>query len=278
MNKQEIITILKDKKLELTDLRTNISKSPSMKAKGNLVCKRQRNATRLFCMTKDKKQRYLGSKDRKEIVYLATKSYATKLDKVAELEKKQIEKCIELLESKKDEKGADKADTDLVYASLPDYIRTNTIPSEATDDGFAERWQKEKYNSRWKKNTDTTYETPSGERVRSKSEFIIASMLDKAGVPYRYEEIVPLDGEGLVGVFMHPDFTVLNKRTRKVYYWEHFGAMSNNDYIEGNFMPKIQEYYNFGFLPGDKLLITFESSGHPLDTTEVKRIIENYLL
>ena len=105
---------------------------------------------------------------------------------------------------------------------------------------------------------------------------MIASMLDKAGIPYRYEEIVPLDGD--VGVFMHPDFTVLNKRTRKVYYWEHFGAMSNNDYIEGNFMPKIQEYYNFGFLPGDKLLMTFESSGHPLDTTEVKRIIENYLL
>ena len=276
MNKQEIIAILKEKKLELNDLRTNISKSPSLKTKGNLVCKRQRDVSRLYCMTKDKKQRYLGSKDRKEIFYLATKSYANKLDKAAQLENSQIDRCIKLLESKTDDKGIDKADTDLVYENLPDYIRENSIPSEVTDDGFAERWQKGKYNSRWKKNTDTFYETPRGEKVRSKSEWIIASMLDKAGVPYRYEEIVPLDGD--VGVFMHPDFTVLNKRTRKVYYWEHFGAMSNNDYIEGNFMPKIQEYYNFGFLPGDKLLMTFESSGHPIDTTDVKRIIENYLL
>jgi len=276
MNKHEILAILKDKSRELTELQSNIAKSPSMKTKGILIIKHQKGTLRLFRKTGKATEKYLSSKDRNEIIRLATKAYAIKLDKAAELEKKQIDRCIELLESKKDSAGKDMADTDLVHENMPDYIRENSIPSEVTDDGFAERWQKEKYNSRWKKNTDTFYETPRGEKVRSKSEWMIASMLDKAGIPYRYEEIVPLDGD--VGVFMHPDFTVLNKRTRKVYYWEHFGAMSNNDYIEGNFMPKIQEYYNFGFLPGDKLLMTFESSGHPLDTTEVKRIIESYLL
>ena len=276
MNKHEILAILKEKSRELTELQSNIAKSPSMKTKGILIIKHQKGTLRLFRKTGKATEKYLSSKDRTEIIRLATKAYAIKLDKAAELEKKQIDRCVKLLESKKDSAGKDMADTDLVHGNMPDYIRENSIPSEVTDDGFAERWQKEKYNSRWKKNTDTFYETPRGEKVRSKSEWMIASMLDKAGVPYRYEEIVPLDGD--VGVFMHPDFTVLNKRTRKVYYWEHFGAMSNNDYIEGNFMPKIQEYYNFGFLPGDKLLMTFESSGHPLDTTEVKRIIENYLL
>ena len=276
MNKQEIIAILKGKRNELAKLRVNISNSPSMKAKGTLISRHVNGTTRLFCKTGDSTDKYLGSKDRKEIIRLAIKTYAMKLDKTTQLEKSQIDRCIEILELKTDDKGIDKADIDLVYGNMPDYIKAIISPSELTDDGFAERWQKEKYNSRWKKNTDTFYETPRGEKVRSKSEWMIASMLDKAGIPYRYEEIVPLDGD--VGVFMHPDFTVLNKRTRKVYYWEHFGAMSNNDYIEGNFMPKIQEYYNFGFLPGDKLLITFESSGHPLDTTEVKRIIENYLL
>ena len=276
MNKQEIIAILKEKKNELAKLRVNIFKSPSMKAKGTLVTRNVNGSIRLFCRTGKAEQRYLGSKDRKEIIRLATKTYAIKLDKAAELEKNQIDKCIELLESKTDTDGVDKADIDLVYGNLPDYIKKNTSPSELTDDGFAERWQKEEYGSRWKKNTDTVYETPRGEKVRSKSEWIIACMLDKAGVPYRYEEIVPLNED--FGVFMHPDFTVLNKRTRKVYYWEHFGAMDNKDYIEGNFMPKIREYYNFEFLPGDKLLMTFESSGHPIDTTDVKRIIENFLL
>lgn len=276
MNKQRIIEILKEKTLELNEIRSRISKLPSTKAKGILVSKSQRNVIRLYCKTEDMKQRYLGSKDRNEIIRLSTKTYATKLDKAAQLEKDQIDRCIEVLESKTTDGGIDKADTDLVYGNLPDYIRANTSPSALTDDGFAERWQKEKYNSRWKKKSDTIYETPRGEKVRSKSEWIIACMLDKAGVPYRYEEIVPLNED--FGIFLHPDFTVLNKRTRKVYYWEHFGAMNNNDYIENNFMPKMRDYYNFEFLPGDKLLMTFESSGHPIDTTDVKRIIENYLL
>ena len=276
MNKQAIIEILKEKKRELEALRTNISKSPSMKAKGSLICRHLNGMERLYCKTGKATDRYLGSKDRNEIIRLATKSYANKLDKAAELEKKQIDRCIEVLESKTDDNGIDKADIDLVYGNMPDYIRANTIPSEVTDDGFAERWQKDKSKGKWKKDTDNLYETPRGEKVRSKSEWIIASMLDKAGVPYKYEEAVPLNE--VFGVFLHPDFTVLNKRTRKVYYWEHFGAMSNNDYIENNFMPKMRDFYNFGFLPGDKLLVTFESSEHPLDTTDVKRIIETFLL
>ena len=276
MNKQKIIAILKEKTRELNEIRTRASKSPSLKAKGTLICRHLNGTVRLYSKTGKATDKYLGSKDRNEITRLATKSYITKLDKAAQLEKSQIDRCIEVLESKTDDKGKDKADTDLVYGNMPDYIRANTSPSELTDDGFAERWQKEKYNSKWKKKTDTVYETPRGEKVRSKSEWIIACMLDKAGVPYRYEEIVPLNED--FGVFLHPDFTVLNKRTRKVYYWEHFGAMGNNDYVENNFMPKIRDFYNFGFLPGDKLLITFESAGYPIDTTDVKRIIDKFLL
>jgi hypothetical protein len=126
------------------------------------------------------------------------------------------------------------------------------------------------------KNDEKYYETPRGDKVRSKSEWIIASMLENAGVPYRYEEIVPLDGR--VGVFMHPDFTVLNKRTRQVYYWEHCGMMGERDYMENSFMPKMSEYYNFEFFPGDKILLTFESKDHPLDTVDVKRLIDKYLI
>ena len=71
---------------------------------------------------------------------------------------------------------------------------------------------------------------------------------------------------------------MLNKRTRKEYYWEHFGRMDDPKYIEESFMPKISDYYNFGYLPGKKLLMTFESKGHPFDTTQVKRLIEEFLI
>lgn len=65
------------------------------------------------------------------------------------------------------------------------------------------------------------------ERYRSKSEFLIASALKDAGVPFRYECSLYLNGYGTV----YPDFTVLNKRTRRVFYHEHLGMMDDINYV-----------------------------------------------
>ena len=275
MNKQNLVSNLKEMSRELSELAVKISKSPSANVDGSLVSKKQNGTTRLFQRLSKDKLKYLGADDRQLRILLAQKAYAQKLSKAALREKKQLDSCVEILESGKDKNGADSADIDLVYGRLPDHIRENTGPSLVTDDGFAEKWQKEKYQNRWMK-SDFSYETPRGEKVRSKSEWMIACMLTEAGVPYRYEEVVPLSEDFMV--FLYPDFTVLNKRTRKVYYWEHFGRMSDPEYIENSFMPKMNDYYNFDFLPGDRLLMTFESKGHPLDTTSVKRLIERFLL
>lgn len=48
------------------------------------------------------------------------------------------------------------------------------------------------------------------ERVRSKSEVIIADILNQEGIPYRYECPLQLKGWGKV----YPDFTVLSERER----------------------------------------------------------------
>lgn len=58
--------------------------------------------------------------------------------------------------------------------------------------------------------------TAKGEKVRSKSEVIIADVLSREGIPYRYEYPLYLKGIGKV----HPDFTVLNVKQRKEIYWE----------------------------------------------------------
>ena len=274
MNKLEILKVLKKKGRELSILESKIVKADAFKAEGILVARNQRGSTRLYQRNGDSKEKYLGADDSRTISLLATKAYGQKLLRAAELEKQQIEKCIGILESKTDGK-VDPADIDQVYGRLPGFIKENTNPSVFTDDGFALRWQEEEYNNRWMSRKDHAYDTPRGEKVRSKSEWIIASMLYEAGVPYRYEETVALNED--FQVFLYPDFTVLNKRTRKVYYWEHFGRMDDPEYITNSFMPKMNEYYNFEFLPGDKLLMTFESKGHPLDTTEVKRIIDGFL-
>ena len=266
MNKTEIKNILLNREKELKKLASKIAKHSSLKAEGTINVKRQKNSFRFFCRKKGVLT-YLGADKKEEIEKLCTKQYAIKLKKAAETEASQISQCLSIL------KGKD-SDVEAVYSQLPECIRENTNPSIITDDGYAEKWQAEKYQNRWE-GKGFKYETPRGERVRSKSEWMIASMLDAAGVPYRYEETVGLH-ELYSGAF-HPDFTVLNKRTRKEYYWEHFGRMDDPKYVEESFMPKIIDYYTFGFLPGEKLLMTFESKDHPFDTMQVRRLIEIYL-
>ena len=70
--------------------------------------------------------------------------------------------------------------------------------------------------------------TDRGERVRSKSEVIIANLMAKENIPYKYECPLYLNGFGTV----HPDFTALNVRERKEYYWEHLGMMEDPEYSE----------------------------------------------
>ena len=65
--------------------------------------------------------------------------------------------------------------------------------------------------------------TSKGERVRSKSEVIIADVLNREGVPYRYEYPIYIKGIGKI----YPDFTVLNIGIRKEMIWDHFGMMDD---------------------------------------------------
>ena len=276
MNKPELIKLILEEKEKVNKLEKAIQKSKALSAEGSISCKMQHGELRFYLREAEKGvSRYLGAGNDKKIETLCSKAYAAKLIKAAEKENKQLSGCVEILQSAIDNKGYDSADIDEVYSHMHEGIRERVKSSKYTDDGFARQWQEEKYYNRWMK-SDYSFETPRGEKVRSKSEWMIACMLAEAGVPYRYEEIVAVSPE--FKLFFHPDFTVLNKRTRKVYYWEHFGRMDDPKYIEESFMPKMNDYYNFEFLPGEKLLMTFESKHHPLDTTQVKRLIENYLL
>jgi len=75
---------------------------------------------------------------------------------------------------------------------------------------------------------------------------------------------------------IHPDFTALNKRTAKMYIFEHLGMMDKTSYYE-NAIQKIDTYERNGFLLGENLLITHETSLSPLNTQVLKNYIETYL-
>ena len=113
--------------------------------------------------------------------------------------------------------------------------------------------------------------TEKGEYVRSKSEKIIADTLTKNNINYVYELPLRLKGYGTV----KPDFTVLNKRTRHEYVWEHFGMMDDSIYVK-NAIKKIEQYGKSGYVQGRNFIATFESKEAPLNTVTINRAIQDF--
>ena len=114
--------------------------------------------------------------------------------------------------------------------------------------------------------------TKNGEQVRSKSEVMIADMLYHLNLTYVYEYPLKLkDG------FIYPDFTVPNLRTRMIWYWEHEGMLDNPGYGERMVVKNIR-YTRSGIYPGEQLIMSMESSEHPLSTKDIEALIYKYLL
>lgn len=94
------------------------------------------------------------------------------------------------------------------------------------------------------------HETEQGEKVRSKSEVIIANILYRSGVDYEYEKKL----EYAPGKWKEPDFTITTKGGE--WYWEHLGLLGVQDYDEG-WIQKKEIYESIGIM--DRVIKTHES-------------------
>ena len=106
--------------------------------------------------------------------------------------------------------------------------------------------------------------TERGERVRSKSEKIMADYFYRKNIPYKYE--CPLKLNDLI---IYPDFTILDVKRRQEKYLEHFGMMGDLDYVS-NMMLKIATYEQNNIFIGDRLICTFESIRRPLSVSVLR--------
>ncbi|MBR6151214.1 MAG: hypothetical protein IKQ25_08020 [Lachnospiraceae bacterium] len=120
------------------------------------------------------------------------------------------------------------------------------------------------------------YHTYRGERVRSKSEKIIADELDRHGIPYHYEMPLLLRVDGQMKEF-HPDFTIMNVTTGEVKYLEHLGMMDNPSYYN-NVLTKLDIYERNGLLIGRDVILLHESSVRPLNTRIIADYIQEFLV
>lgn len=145
-------------------------------------------------------------------------------------------------------------------------------PVTLPDEEYKKLWQSKEYKHKTFEQTDIVLLASNGQRVRSKSEMIIADTLSRFEIPYRYEYPVKLKN-----YTVHPDFLCLNIRTRQEYIWEHFGLMDNPEYQQNAFS-KIADYQNCGYFPGKNLILTFETIKNPLSAKQVSQLTKEYLL
>lgn len=253
----------------ISGIKKLVQKQPEGYLKSSLVHKKDGCYFQYYVRQKksDPSGRYLAKAELSLAKKLAQKEYNEKALKVAERERNRISKFLEHF----DENALLK-----VYTEMNEGKRILVEPYVLPDEEYARRWLAKQYEGGKFEEGDSEYYTKRGDRVRSKSEQIIADRLFDAGIPYRYEYPFIYDSpEGKKQIFT--DFTILNKRTRTIYRWEHFGRMDDPKYRR-TFFWKQSVYSRNKCIPGVGIIFTFEDNDNPLDTRYVDKLIETYLL
>jgi predicted nuclease of restriction endonuclease-like RecB superfamily len=110
------------------------------------------------------------------------------------------------------------------------------------------------------------HKTKRGDMVRSKSEVIIANLLENAGMDWHYEndgKFIEIDGKKLL-----PDFVI--KHNGKTYYWEHLGMLNKAKYR------KDWEEKKALYLSDESIILkdTKDQSNGAINCDDVVKIIE----
>ena len=125
-------------------------------------------------------------------------------------------------------------------------------PIEPTWDQLLTKWYEEEYQGKEFKEGTPLILTEKGERVRSKSEKILADYFYRKNILYKYEKPLHLKGE-------------------------HEGMMDKQDYARAA-VRKIELYQINHIYPGDRLIITFETEQNVLNSKIIENLIEKYLI
>ena len=261
---KKIRNSIQQKYNEKKGLKIQVKKRLQTLPPGSLLISRSQS-TKRFYWYHDGQREYINKQKKELLQALAQKYYNTKALKELEHQTAELKKALKIIDKLENEDV-----TDYVYESLPQEIKELTNKENFTDE-YAKNWQAIKYN-RKPVSKDIPFYTAKNEHVRSKSELIIANMLKDRDIPYHYECPFDLGGRPIT-----PDFLVLNKRTKEVFIWEHFGMMDNEEYNE-KALNKIEEYIANNYHLGKRLITTFESSKIHLNIQIISKLIAEYLL
>ena len=248
---------------ELSILVKTLNKALAKAPEGSLhLMKSNKSIQYVHYNENDHSRVYIPKKNIRLIKALMQKNYDSKLLKTAREQLKILEKCAEKTGPKLLVK---------VYDKLPDARKLLINDRGISDEEFVKQWAAEPYKHKPMDEHMAEFMTNRGERVRSKSEKIIADMLNEKGLAYRYEEPLILLGLGTI----HTDFKILHPRRRVVVFMEHNGRMDDPEYAE-RATKRINAYERNGYYEGDRLLLIFETSTRPLDTEMLSKKLDHF--
>ena len=194
---------------------------------------------------------------------LAQKAYNDTVLKTAEARAKHIARCL---------KDYNDDEIEQIFTSLHTERQKLVIPVEPTFSQLQEQWYSEPYVGKAFKEGTPVILTEKGERVRSKSEKILADYFYRNNILYRYEKPLNLVGYRTV----YPDFTFLSRKLRREIYWEHEGMVDKPEYAI-KAVKKLNSYQMNGILPGERLILTFETEQDVLNSKIVSDLVDKYL-
>lgn len=205
--------------------------------------------------------RYMRKREMPLVKRLAQRDYDICVLKRAEERMKAIERFLEVY---------DRTNLKNLYRKTNSYRKSLITPVVISDEEFMKQWLLVEYKGKTFEDDENIILTERGERVRSKSEKIIADKLFALGIPYRYEYPLMLSN----GVKVYPDFTILRMPTRDEVYLEHFGMMDDTEYVD-TVLYKLGTYEKNEIYIGVNLFVTYETGKKALNTKSLDGLIRN---
>ena len=263
MGKADILSLANVRISFLKEIVGVLEKRVDRAPEGRIKINQIRGKTYYYLIVDGKESQYLKKKELNTAKRIVQKSYEHSTLKAARCELVYLQEFV---------KSYPQTSPEEIYDLLPDSRKVLAHTVFKTTDDYISEWQNKPYTPKTFSDDVPYFETNRGERVRSKSEQIIANRFYERGVPYKYECPLRLEGFGKI----YPDFTVLNLQTKREEYIEHNGMMDDIKYVE-NHIRRTNAYQLNGFMIGDRLHLMFETLKVPLDTRILDLLIDRLL-
>ena len=218
----------------------------------------------------ERKTRYLGNGDNREVVEIKEKRFLKKALSVLDSRIKALEGGGELILP---------IDFEEINESLPKVYRLSPEQiSRIVGPDAEEKWfraavaEKEIIDERIGivNPEGLIHRAKDGTLMRSKSETSIANELINRGIPYIYEMPVKIKN-----IWMHPDFMFYSHSRMKPMMWEHAGMLGDEGYME-SFSFRMDTYIRGGFVPCVDILFSFDTKDGRIDSRMIDAIIDEY--